>query len=116
MTIDGLALPAACALQVGYESVGRTDITADGATAADRLALKRAVRLEWRGLARDEAAQVLTALTRSVFLSVTLPDPLAGEAVTMTARVTALEAALESVDAAGRPGVCQTVTAMLKER
>ena len=62
LTIDGLAQPAPAELLVGYESVGRRETTADGSLAADRLALKRQAHVVWRGLGREEAARVLSAL------------------------------------------------------
>ena len=116
VTVDGLTLAAPTALRLGYESVGRTELTADGNTATDRLALKRRAELEWRGLDRAPAQQLLSALTQGVFLSVTLPDPRAGEAVSLTMRLISLDADVMDVDAAGQPGVCRAVTAVLRER
>ena len=116
LTIDGLAQPAPAELRVGYESIGRRETTADGSLAADRLALKRQAHVVWRGLKREEAAQVLSALTQGVFLAVTLPDPLTGEPAGLTMTVLSLEAGLMAVDAEGRPAACRVVTAVLRER
>ena len=116
LTVDGLALPAPTALVIGYESIGRTELTADGSTAADRLALKRRAQIDWRGLDRNAAAQVLAALTQGVFLAVTLPDPRAGDVVSLTMRLVSLEAELLRVDGDARPETCKTVRAVLRER
>ena len=116
LTIDGLTLAAPAVLQIGYESVGRTEITADGCLAADRLALKRRVKIVWNGLKPAEAAQVLTALTQGVFLAVTLPDPVSADAVTLTMALASLEAGLLTAGANGKPGICREITAVLRER
>ncbi len=116
LTIDGLALPAPVSMILSYENVGRSEITADGALAADRLAVKRRVKIVWRGLSRAEAAQGLAALTQGVFLTVTLPDPRAGAAVSLVMAVVSLDAKLMSVDAQDRPAACRDVTAVLRER
>lgn len=116
LTIDGVAVAAPEELKISYESIGRTEITADGATAADRLALKRQAVIVWRGLENAEAAPLLTALTQGVFLTVTLPEPLTGNAEELVMRLTRLEAELLTVDGGGRPERCRTVTAVLRER
>ena len=94
LTIDGLTMPAPVSMILSYESVGRSEITADGALAADRLAIKRRAKIVWRGLERVAAAQVLGALTQGVFLAVALPDPRAGEMVSLTMTVISLDAEL----------------------
>ena len=116
LTIDGLVLPAPMALRVSYESIGRREITADGAMAADRLALKRRVNVVWRGLERTEAAQVLSALTDGVLLAVALPDPKAGTAANLTMILVSLEADLMTADSGGSPGSCREISAVLRER
>ena len=116
LTIDGLTPAAPSELHIGYESIGRAEITADGSTVADRLALKRTALLVWRGLGRDDAAQLLTVLTQGVFLAVTLPDPRTGDAASLTMRLTRLETELQRVDPGGRPETCRTITAALRER
>ena len=116
LTIDGLALPAPAAMTLSYENVGRSEVTADGSLAADRLAVKRRVRLVWRGLERTAAAQVLGALTQGVFLAVGLPDPRAGAMAGLTMTVVSLEAELMNVDAQDRPAACRELTAVLRER
>lgn len=116
LTVDGLALPAPTALRMGYESVGAATLTADGTTAADRLAVKRRAEIVWQGLDRADSAAVLAALTEGVFLTVTLPDPRAGAAVSLTMRVTDLEAELLTADGAGRPDLCRQIRASLRER
>ena len=116
LTIDGLALPAPSAMTMSYENVGRSETTADGALAADRLAIKRRVKIVWRGLERAAAVQVLSALTQGVFLAVGLPDPQAGGMVSLTMAVIGLDAELMSVDAQNQPAVCRDVTAVLRER
>ena len=116
LTIDGLALPSPAQLTVSYESVGRTEVTADGSLAADRIALKRRVRAGWRGLGREEAALVLTALTRGALLAVTLPDPRTGQSEALTMLVVELDADLMSVDGEGAPAGCRDITTVLRER
>ena len=116
LTVDGVVLPAPGAMRMGYESVGAVTVTADGSTAADRLAVKRRAVLMWQGLGREDSAAVLSALTEGVFLAVTLPDPRAGAAVSLTMRVTALEAELLTADSAGNPALCRRIRAELRER
>ena len=116
LTIDGLTMPAPVSMILSYESVGRSEITADGSLAADRLAIKRRVTIVWRGLEHTAAAQVLGALTQGVFLTVGLPDPRAGEMVSLTMTVISLDAELMSVDAQNQPAACRDVTAVLRER
>ena len=116
LTIDGLALATPSALEVGYESVGRSEVTADGSLAADRLALKRSVKVVWQGLKAAEASRILTALTGGVFLAVTLPDPLTGVSAELVMAVQSLNAGLLTAGGDGRPGVCREITAVLRER
>ena len=116
LTIDGQNMPAPAALRLSYESVGRVEVTADGSTAADRLALKRRAVITWAGLARVDCARLLTALTDSVFLTVGLPDPRAGGQVSLAMRLAGLDADLLSVDGDGLPEVCRQITADLRER
>ncbi len=116
LTIDGLVLPTPAALKMSYESVGRMETTADGALAADRLAVKRRVSLTWRGLGRTEAMQILSALTDGVLLTVALPDPKAGAQASLTMILVSLDADLLTVESGGSPGCCRDITAVLRER
>lgn len=89
LKINGVALPTPTAIQPGIQDLDSGDGSGrnqQGTMFRDRVAVKRAVHVEWGILSRKEMSDLLKAMSPPSF-QLTYPDPQEGVLKTITAYV-----------------------------
>lgn len=88
LTIGGKEMPAPSEMSVEMQEIGSTgERSASGRLVADRVAVKRRLKLKWAALAGDAAKALLSAADG--FFTATYPDPATGETRSTTFCATA---------------------------
>lgn len=89
LKIDGADLPAPTVIQPGIQDMDSEEGSGRNQQATmfrDRIAVKRAVHVEWGVLSREEMADLLTKM-KPVSFPLTYPDPEDGDLKTINAYV-----------------------------
>ena len=83
LTIGGKEMPAPSEMSVEMQEIGSSgERSASGRLVADRVAVKRRLKLKWAALAGDAAKALLSAADG--FFTATYPDPATGAARSAT--------------------------------
>lgn len=84
LKINGVAVKTPSSCQIDIADIdGESHRNARGDTFRDRLAVKRKLNLEWKGLT-DAEIKVLLQSVKDIFFTVEYPDPMEGGLITKT--------------------------------
>ena len=99
LTVGGVSMPSPTKLTVTLEEIGDDSArNVLGQRLADRLAVKRAMELEWTHLTASQTAALLDAVTQNVFFTAVYPDPATGAPRTAVCRATRRKADVTRVE------------------
>lgn len=86
LTIDQYTPPAPSTLTVQVEDARfSAQQTLSGATHVSRADIKRRVSIRWAHMTQDALKSLLAAVTAQPLIALTFPDPLTGDALTISA-------------------------------